>query len=93
MARHYLGPKPSPFVLCVIEIEEKSEFAAIEYAKMIDDFDDLVDLRTMAHHYLSPKPSPFILRAIEIKEKSEFPSFPFYYYYYIFWSCRDDNQI
>ena len=27
---------------------------AIEYAKMIDDFDDFVDLRTLARHCLGP---------------------------------------
>ena len=46
--------------------------AAIEYMKMIDDFDDLVDPRTLAYHFLGLKPSSFILRAIEIEEKSDF---------------------
>lgn len=36
---------------------------------MIDDFDDLVDLRTLACHCLGPKPSAYVLRAIEIEEK------------------------
>ena len=38
---------------------------------MIDDFDDLVDLRTLARHYHGPEPSSFVLRAIEIEEKSK----------------------
>ena len=54
---------------------------ATKYAKKIDDFDDLVDPRTLARHFLGPKSSPFVLHAIEIEEKSEFsfefsPSFP-----------------
>ena len=39
---------------------------------MINDFDDLVDPRTLAYHFLDLKPSSFILRAIEIEEKSDF---------------------
>ena len=38
---------------------------------MIDNFDDLVDQRTLARHCLGLEPSPFVLRAIEIKEKSK----------------------
>ena len=44
---------------------------ATEYAKMIDNFDDLVDPRTLARHCLSPEPSSFVLWAIEIEEKSK----------------------
>ena len=45
--------------------------AAVEYAKTIDDFDDLVDLRTLAHHCFGLEPSSFVLRAIEIEENSD----------------------
>ena len=44
---------------------------AIEYVKMIDDFNNLVDPRTLACHFLGLEPSPFILCAIKIEEKSE----------------------
>ena len=44
---------------------------ANEYAKMIKDFEDLVDLRTLACHCLGLKPSSFVLCAIEIEEKSK----------------------
>ena len=37
---------------------------------MIDDFDNLVNPKTLARHCLGPKPSPFVLRTIKIKEKS-----------------------
>ena len=43
--------------------------AAIEYAKTIDDFDDLVDPRTLALHYLGSEPSTYVLCTIEIKKK------------------------
>ena len=49
--------------------------AAIEYAKTIDDFDDLVDPRTLAHHCLIPKPSAYVLCAIKFEEKSKSPFF------------------
>ena len=61
--------------------------------KMIDDFDDLVDPRTLAHHFLGLKPSSFILRAIEIEEKSDFfftPSLLFFFFLF-FWRRNDDQ--
>ena len=45
--------------------------AATEYAKTINDFNDLVDLRTLARHCLVPKLSSYVLHDIEIKEKSK----------------------
>ncbi|KAK9990529.1 hypothetical protein SO802_025514 [Lithocarpus litseifolius] len=42
---------------------------AIEYASTIEDFDDLVDPRTLARHCLGPEPSHFVLHAIRRKEK------------------------
>ncbi|KAK9998111.1 hypothetical protein SO802_017714 [Lithocarpus litseifolius] len=42
---------------------------AIEYAKTIEDFDDLVDPRTLAFYNLVPNPSAFMLRMLEIEEK------------------------
>lgn len=49
--------------------------------KTIDDFDDLVNPRTLARHCFGPKPSSFVLRAIEIDKKNE--SSPFFYFYFI----------
>ena len=43
--------------------------AAIEYVKSIDDFDDLVDPRTLALYCLGPEPSAYILCTIEREEK------------------------
>ena len=42
---------------------------AIEYAKTIEDFDNLVDLRTLAFYCLGLEPSAFILRNLDIEEK------------------------
>ena len=46
---------------------------AIDYARMIESCDDLVDSRTLAFHCLGPKPSTFVLRNLNIKgKKSKF---------------------
>ena len=82
LARHLL------FVVFVVKKHPKLKSrykthvqVAAEYMKTIDDFDDLVDPKTLARHYLGPKPSPFVLHGINIEETSEFsfefsPSFP-----------------
>lgn len=41
--------------------------AAIEYASTIEDFDELVDARTLACHCLGPEPSHYVLRAEKSK--------------------------
>lgn len=38
--------------------------AAFDYAKTIDDFDELVDACTLYRHFLGPKPSPYVLRSL-----------------------------
>lgn len=57
---------------------------AIEFASTIEDFDKLVDPRTLARHCLGPEPSHYILRAIRKEKKSKliwgnfvYKSFPF----------------
>ena len=42
---------------------------AIEYVKTIEDFDDLVDPRTLAFYCLSSEPSAFVLCNLDIEEK------------------------
>ena len=37
--------------------------------RTIEDFDELVDPRTLAHHCLEPKPSPYMLRVIDREER------------------------
>ena len=42
---------------------------AVEHAKTIEDWDDLVDPRTLAFYCLGPEPSAYVLRNINIEEK------------------------
>ena len=63
-------------ILCTVKRRPKlksryrqSVEAAIEHVRTIEDFDDLVNPRTLAFHCLGPEPSAFILRNIEIEEK------------------------
>ena len=54
------------------ELESKSEEwvqETIKYARMIDDFDKLIDPRTLARHCLGPKPSLYILSILD-REKT-----------------------
>ena len=63
--------------------------ATIEYAKTIDDFDDLVDPRIVALHCLGLEPSAYVLRTIEIEEKKSeysFGSSLFFLLLYIFFN-------
>ena len=59
--------------------------AAVEYVSIIDDFDDLVDPRTLACYCLGLEPSHYILYAFAAKKKVSFfrtkidrLSFPFF---------------
>ena len=63
-------------ILCIVKRRPKLKTrykqrveGAIAYARMIEDFDDLVDPRTLAFHCLAPEPSAFVLQNIEIEEK------------------------
>ena len=64
---------------------------AIKYVKTIDDYDDLVDPRTLALYFLGPEPSTYFLRTIEIEEKkskyllSSSLSLPFLFFF--FYKC------
>ena len=42
---------------------------AIEYAKMIESWNDLVDPQTLAFYCLGLDPSPYALRSIDIEGK------------------------
>ena len=55
------------------QFEERIQ-EAIKYVSTIDDFDELVDPRTLARHCLGPEPSLYVLQAIDRKErKSDLP--------------------
>ena len=46
---------------------------AIDYARTIKSWDDLVDPRTLAFYCLGPEPSAFVLRNLNIEgKKSKF---------------------
>lgn len=66
------------FICCVSAVKKcpklKSRYkerinVATKDAKSIDDFDDLVNPRTLARHCFGPEPSSFNSHAIEIEEK------------------------
>ena len=42
---------------------------AIDYARTIESWDDLVDPRTLAFYCLGPEPSAFVLRNLSIEGK------------------------
>ena len=55
-----------------LELESKFDErvqAAIEYARTIEDFNELIDPRTLAHHCLGPEPSLYVLSALNREEK------------------------
>ena len=62
------------FVLCaclsvIVRLKLKSRYkgrvkAAFDYAKTIDDFNDLIDPCTMYHYFLGVEPSPYFLRSL-----------------------------
>ena len=43
--------------------------AVVEYARTIEDFNKLIDPRTLARHCLGPEPSLYVLSALEREEK------------------------
>ena len=50
------------------QFEERVQ-EAIKYARTIDDFDELVDPRTLARHCLGPEPSLYVLQAIDQEQR------------------------
>ena len=42
---------------------------AIKYARTIDDFDELIDPRTLVCHCLGPEPSLYVLSTLDQKER------------------------
>ena len=72
--------------------------AATEYTMTIEDFDDLVESKTLAPHCLGPEPSPFVLHTIEIEENSKC-SFGLSLTWILFFKqvflffCGDDDEV
>ena len=66
------------FLLCVVKRQPKLKSKynkrvekAIEYALMIESWDDLVDPRTLAFYNVGPDPSSYVLHTLIIEEKKE----------------------
>ena len=89
-----LAITPDPFLLLYFvtkeRLELKSRFdervqAAVEYARTIEDFNDLIDPRTLASHCLGLEPSLYVLSILDQEEKKrKLPlymrlSFPFFF--------------
>ena len=85
------------------ELESKFEErvqAAIKYIMTIDDFDELIDPRTLARHCLGPKPSLYVLSTLDEKRENvsclciwdHLIHFLFVLTFYFLW-CRDDDQV
>ena len=78
----------SPFLLAKIRSKLKSRYkgcvrGALDYAKTIEDFDKLIDPRTLARHFLGPDPSPYVLRAIAREEKSKLLHLIFFFFFFL----------
>ena len=76
---------PDPCVLHFV-VKERPELesgfdervqAAVEYARTIEDFNELIDPRTLARHCLGPEPSLYVLSALDQEEKKrKLPWYP-----------------
>ena len=76
---------PDPCVLHFV-VKERPELesgfdervqAAVEYARTIEDFNELIDPRTLARHCLGPEPSLYVLSALDREEKKrKLPWYP-----------------
>ena len=101
-----------PFLLLYFVAKERLELeskfnervqATVEYVRTIDDFDELIDPRTLARHCLGLEPSLYVLSILDWEEKKrKLPlymglSFPFSFSFFVLISCllwcRDDIQV
>ena len=76
---------PDPYVLHFV-VKERPEIesgfdervqATVEYARTIEDFNELIDPRTFACHCLGPETSLYVLNALDQEEKKhKLPWYP-----------------
>ena len=70
---HYSDPYVLPFTVKErLDLESKFDErvqAAVKYARTIEDFNELIDPRTLARHCLGPEPSLYVLSALDREEK------------------------
>ena len=78
---HYSDPCVLPFTVKE-RPELESEFdervqVAVQYARTIENFNELIDPRTLARHCLGPEPSFYVLSAFDWEEKKrKLPWYP-----------------
>ena len=75
---HYSDPCFLPFTVKKRpDLESKFDKrvqAAFKYARTIEDFNELINPRTLARHCLGPEPSLYVLSALDREEKKcKFP--------------------
>ena len=80
LARLTLTPRIRLLLVAKIHPKLKSRYkscvkSATEYAGTVDDFDELIDPKTLACHFLGPEPSPYVLRSMAREVKSKYSSF------------------
>ena len=78
---HYSDPCILPFAVKErLDLESKFDErvqAAVKYARTIEDFNELIDPRTLARHCLRPEPSLYVLSALDREEKKhKLPWYP-----------------
>ena len=96
---------PDPFLLLYFVAKERLELeskfnervqATVEYVRTIDDFDELIDPRTLARHCLGPEPSFYVLSILDWEEKKRKLPLSFLFFFVLIacllW-CRDDVQV
>ena len=70
---HYSDPCFLPFTVKKRpDLESKFDKrvqAAFKYARTIEDFNELIDPRTLARYCLGPEPSLYVLSALDREEK------------------------
>ena len=97
---------PDPFLLLYFVAKERLELeskfnervqATVEYVRTIDDFDELIDPRTLARHCLGPEPSFYVLSILDREEKKRKLPLSFLFFFFVLISClvwcRDDVQV
>ena len=78
---HYSDPCVLPFAVKERpDLESKFDEwvqVAVKYAGMIEDFNELIDARTLACHCLGPDPSLYVLSTLDREEKKrKLPWYP-----------------
>ena len=70
---HYSDPCVLPFAVKERpDLESKFDERvqeAVKYVRTIEDFNELIDPRTLARHCLGPEPSLYVLSALDREEK------------------------